>query len=50
MSWDSDLLPDQKQAACEMGCHVCLLAGPGTGKTLTLSRRIMRLIEEDNIL
>jgi len=45
MSWDSNLLPDQREAVCTIGCHACLLAGPGTGKTLTLSRRILYLIQ-----
>lgn len=46
MTWDLNLLPDQRSAACKIGCHVCLLAGPGTGKTLTLSRRILYLIQK----
>jgi superfamily I DNA/RNA helicase len=39
MKWDTNLLPDQKNAVCKYGCHICVLAGPGTGKTLTLTRR-----------
>jgi DNA helicase-2/ATP-dependent DNA helicase PcrA len=46
MGWDSGLLPEQREAACETGCHVCLLAGPGTGKTTTLSRRVLYLVRE----
>jgi len=50
MSWESELLPDQRRAVCKTGCHVCVLAGPGTGKTLTLTRRIQYLIEEQHVL
>ncbi|GIV04396.1 MAG: DNA helicase [Fimbriimonadales bacterium] len=46
MSWDHDLLPEQRIAAGHVGTHARLLAGPGTGKTLTLTRRICFLIEE----
>ncbi len=49
MSWESNLLPDQRQAACKTGCHVCVLAGPGTGKTLTLTRRIQYLVQEQHV-
>ena len=50
MAWDSDLNDDQKVAASHIGRHACLLAGPGTGKTLCLTRRILYLIEEENVL
>jgi len=49
MSWNDDLDPDQIAAASHQGTHSRLLAGPGTGKTLTLIRRIIYLIEEQNI-
>ncbi|MEW5875009.1 MAG: ATP-dependent helicase [Candidatus Zixiibacteriota bacterium] len=49
MPWDSELLPDQKDAASHVGSHARLLAGPGTGKTLTLTRRISYLVGEQNI-
>lgn len=49
MSWESNLLPDQIEAVCKTDCHVCVLAGPGTGKTLTLTRRILYLIQEHNV-
>ncbi|MCH7689831.1 MAG: UvrD-helicase domain-containing protein, partial [candidate division Zixibacteria bacterium] len=45
MSWDRGLLPAQKKAAEHTGSHARLLAGPGTGKTLTLTRRICYLIQ-----
>lgn len=50
MPWDIGLLPEQRQAACHIGSHACLRAGPGTGKTLTLSRRVVYLITEQNVL
>jgi len=49
MAWDTDLLNDQKQAASHIGSHARLLAGPGTGKTLTLTRRIVHLINEQDV-
>lgn len=49
MKWDDDLLPDQIIAASYTGTHARLLAGPGTGKTLVLTRRIMYLINEKRI-
>ncbi len=49
MAWDSDLLEDQKIASAHVGTHARLLAGPGTGKTLTLTRRICFLVTERDI-
>lgn len=49
MPWDDGLLDEQKLAASYVGSHARLLAGPGTGKTLTLTRRICFLVEECNI-
>lgn len=49
MSWDEGLLPDQRNAARYFGSHARLLAGPGTGKTRSLTKRICFLIEEQNI-
>ncbi len=45
MPWDDDLLREQRDAASHAGTHARLLAGPGTGKTLTLTRRISHLID-----
>jgi DNA helicase-2/ATP-dependent DNA helicase PcrA len=55
MAWDDDLLPEQMTAARHVGRHARLLAGPGTGKTLTLTRHVCFLVSErqvspDNIL
>ena len=49
MPWDTDLTDEQKKAASHSGCHACLLAGPGTGKTYAISRRIVYLITEAGI-
>ena len=46
MSWDEGLLPEQRAAAKHTGTHARLLAGPGTGKTRTLTRHICFLIGE----
>jgi DNA helicase-2/ATP-dependent DNA helicase PcrA len=47
MKWDESLSDEQKDAAGHSGSHARLLAGPGTGKTLTLTRRITRLLSSD---
>lgn len=49
MAWDDNLLPDQRTAAAHSGNHARLLAGPGTGKTLTLTRHICFLVAEQNV-
>ena len=49
MQWYEDLLDDQKEAASYFGSHARLLAGPGTGKTLTLTRRAAYLVTEKKI-
>ena len=49
MKWDSDLLDAQRKAVMHIGKHARLLAGPGTGKTLTLTRRIAYLVSEKGI-
>jgi DNA helicase-2/ATP-dependent DNA helicase PcrA len=46
MPWHDGLIPEQIQAASFSGSHARLLAGPGTGKTLSLTRRILYLIEK----
>lgn len=49
MNWDDNLFEEQKEAASHIGSHARLIAGPGTGKTLVLTRRIAYLITEKNI-
>ncbi len=44
MAWNQGLTDEQSKAAAHKGSHARLLAGPGTGKTLTLTRRILRLL------
>lgn len=44
MSWKDGLTEEQGNAASYAGSHARLLAGPGTGKTLTLTRRMVRLL------
>ena len=49
MTWNEGLLPDQEAAARYIGSHSRLLAGPGTGKTLVITRRILYLIQEQRV-
>lgn len=49
MAWNDDLTEEQIVAASHIGSHACLLAGPGTGKTRSLTRRIVYLITEERI-
>lgn len=49
MAWDDELLPEQRTAASYEGTHARLLAGPGTGKTLSLTSRICYLIENRHV-
>ena len=49
MAWDDGLLANQIEAARHAGCHARVLAGPGTGKTLTLTRHACYLVEEQNV-
>ncbi len=46
MAWNEGLSPEQEVVARHIGSHGRLLAGPGTGKTRTLTGRIIYLIEE----
>ena len=43
-----DATSDQIQAIDHIGSHARLLAGPGTGKTKTLTRRVLSLILQHN--
>lgn len=49
MAWDDGLFGRQRDAAGHVGSHARLLAGPGTGKTLTLTRRVVKLVTDDDI-
>ena len=49
MSWNHGLTDEQRNAASYTGTHARLLAGPGTGKTTSITRRIIYLINELNI-
>lgn len=48
-SWDAGLTDEQRAAACYVGSHMRLLAGPGTGKTHTLTRRVLYLVTEQGV-
>lgn len=39
-----ELTQDQINAVMHIGSHACLIAGPGTGKTKTITHRILELI------
>jgi DNA helicase-2/ATP-dependent DNA helicase PcrA len=43
MDWDQELSDEQKVAASYTGGNARLLAGPGTGKTRSLTRRVLYL-------
>lgn len=49
MPWNDGLLEGQRVAAAHTGSPARLLAGPGTGKTLTLTRHVCFLIAEKGI-
>ena len=49
MTWYNGLTDEQKEAAKFYGMHARLLAGPGTGKTRSLTRHVLFLINEKNI-
>lgn len=46
MAWDSELSEEQRNIASVDARIVRLVAGPGTGKTRVMTRRIAYLIEE----
>lgn len=49
VQWDEKLTEAQRKAASHRGSHARLLAGPGTGKSLTMTRRILWLITQQDI-
>jgi DNA helicase II / ATP-dependent DNA helicase PcrA len=46
MSWDTGLTGVHREIAASSSSPIHVLAGPGTGKTFALMRRIARLLEE----
>jgi len=49
MNWDDGLTDEQKKVASHIGCHAVLVAGPGTGKTHTVTRRVIKLCQVDGV-
>lgn len=49
MSWAEGLHKKQIEAAEFSGAHARLIAGPGTGKTITLVKRVTKLVSQDGI-
>jgi len=49
MTWYDGLTDEQKVAASFVGMDARLLAGPGTGKTRSLTRRVLFLIDEEEV-
>ena len=47
MVWDESLNDSQRKAIEDDSPNVAVVAGPGTGKTLTLLRKALQLIEEE---
>lgn len=47
MAWNTDLTGKALQIAAEIETPIRVVAGPGTGKSFCLQRRVMRLLEED---
>ncbi|HJX34890.1 MAG TPA: UvrD-helicase domain-containing protein [Desulfatiglandales bacterium] len=43
----TDLNPEQKDAVMYSGGHLLIVAGPGTGKTMTLTHRIVHMIRSN---
>ena len=50
MSWDDNLEPPYLNVAQHSGSPLRVLAGPGTGKTFSIMKRVSRLIEEEDNL
>lgn len=49
MAWDTGLINEQRTAASHTGAHARLLAGPGTGKTFVMARRVLFLLGVRNV-
>lgn len=50
MSWNDNLNPPHLNVAEHSGSPLRVLAGPGTGKTFSITKRVSRLIEEEDDL
>lgn len=48
--WDEGLTPEQRSAASSYGQPTRMLAGPGTGKTLAMTRHILYLVQEHGVM
>jgi DNA helicase II / ATP-dependent DNA helicase PcrA len=46
MAWDDGLDGPHKEIAASIENPICVLAGPGTGKTFAMMRRVARLLEQ----
>ena len=46
MAWDDGLCGPPREIAASDESRLCVVAGPGTGKTFALMRRVARLLEE----
>ena len=49
MSWDTDLTGIYRDIAASDSRRIRVMAGPGTGKTFAMKRRIARLLEVDHV-
>jgi DNA helicase II / ATP-dependent DNA helicase PcrA len=49
MSWDTDLTGIYRDIAASDSNRIRVMAGPGTGKTFAMKRRIARLLEVDHV-
>ena len=49
MEFLQELNAQQKQAACEKHQRICVIAGPGCGKTKTLVSRIIYLLSSQKV-
>jgi superfamily I DNA/RNA helicase len=49
MSWNTDLTGEHLNIAASTAPRIRVMAGPGTGKSFAMKRRIARLIEVDNV-
>src|SRR5438552_4909782 len=49
MSWDTNLGGVHREIAASNSNRIRVMAGPGTGKTFAMKRRIARLLEVDHV-